>query len=96
MIALVSTLFLSTPSARRATLRDDLQRVVPRYFYPRPPRGGRPCSKQMVDYAATISIHALREEGDLRMSVALQHIFISIHALREEGDSKRCGNGVKR
>ena len=33
-------------------------------FYPRPPRGGRPCSKQMVDYAATISIHALREEGD--------------------------------
>ena len=33
-----------------------------------------------------ISIHALREEGDLRMSIALQHIFISIHALREEGD----------
>ena len=34
-----------------------------------------------------ISIHALREEGDLRMSIALQHIFISIHALREEGDT---------
>ena len=34
-----------------------------------------------------ISIHALREEGDLRMAIALQHIFISIHALREEGDS---------
>ena len=29
------------------------------------------CSKQMVDYAATISIHALREEGDaVRMACA--------------------------
>ena len=37
----------------------------------------------------TISIHALREEGDLRMAIALQHIFISIHALREEGDLLR-------
>ena len=34
-----------------------------------------------------ISIHALREEGDL--CPAIQHnrdVFISIHALREEGD----------
>ena len=34
-------------------------------FYPRPPRGGRQkfiCGK---DYATAISIHALREEGDL-------------------------------
>ena len=35
-----------------------------------------------------ISIHALREEGDLRSRVCLVHRKISIHALREEGDSK--------
>ena len=34
-----------------------------------------------------ISIHALREEGDLFRSLpALRKIHISIHALREEGD----------
>ena len=71
------------------------------YFYPRPPRGGRP--------AATISIHALREEGDTYCSLTLKKLRyfyprpprggrrhgivtaciaddISIHALREEGD----------
>ena len=36
--------------------------------------------------ADDISIHALREEGDLRQAVAVQHYYISIHALREEGD----------
>ena len=35
-----------------------------RYFYPRPPRGGRPESKTSLSGALTISIHALREEGD--------------------------------
>ena len=34
-----------------------------------------------------ISIHALREEGDLAVSLKLDQIPpISIHALREEGD----------
>ena len=38
--------------------------VLRRYFYPRPPRGGRLADvvKQRVDFL--ISIHALREEGD--------------------------------
>ena len=36
-----------------------------RYFYPRPPRGGRPCSSRKILSDGTISIHALREEGDL-------------------------------
>ena len=59
-------------------------------FYPRPPRGGRPCSKQMVDYAATISIHALREEGDQSSAKNSQGTgSISIHALREEGDPQK-------
>ena len=34
---------------------------------------------------AWISIHALREEGDLRDADALICFIISIHALREEG-----------
>ncbi len=57
-----------------------------RYFYPRPPRGGRLANtvKQRVDFL--ISIHALREEGDERYAVQRQYVHISIHALREEGD----------
>ena len=35
-----------------------------------------------------ISIHALREEGDMYRDSYNLHIMISIHALREEGDSK--------
>ncbi len=34
--------FLSTPSARRATRRSVPRRSTPSNFYPRPPRGGRP------------------------------------------------------
>ena len=36
------------------------------YFYPRPPRGGRPYAFQSFQDGKEISIHALREEGDLR------------------------------
>ena len=101
-------LFLSTPSARRATLLSVFQPVagiisihalreegdrkllqtssVLHYFYPRPPRGGRPRTvpslalmilflstpsarratyiKVVNERIQTISIHALREEGD--------------------------------
>ena len=56
-------LFLSTPSARRAT------------------------GKKMHDVSFdSISIHALREEGDAREQRSQNTIGISIHALREEGD----------
>ena len=34
------------------------------YFYPRPPRGGRRLSAWLPCCCSTISIHALREEGD--------------------------------
>ena len=55
--------FLSTPSARRATrCQFSLWQAVP------------------------ISIHALREEGDLRYGGVHRRCDISIHALREEGD----------
>ena len=78
--------FLSTPSARRATLlpicheghavisihalREEgdaptRRRPRPRsYFYPRPPRGGRPSTDCPLFSREPISIHALREEGD--------------------------------
>ena len=38
-------------------------------------------------YRGVISIHALREEGDLNTEQYLHKSFISIHALREEGDA---------
>ena len=34
------------------------------YFYPRPPRGGRPGAGYALQLVCKISIHALREEGD--------------------------------
>ena len=60
---LILLLFLSTPSARRAT---NLYRFI-------------------ADFCV-ISIHALREEGDMVSLPLVHHLVISIHALREEGD----------
>ena len=57
--------FLSTPSARRATL-----------------------SIWTSQSSFCISIHALREEGDLWPHPPSRRCRISIHALREEGDRK--------
>ena len=57
--------FLSTPSARRATLYSTVFHVE----------------------SQLISIHALREEGDLcQPHLDRIQLLISIHALREEGD----------
>ena len=58
-------LFLSTPSARRATAGVFHLRTHPLDFYPRPPRGGRQERYDERGVAYLISIHALREEGDL-------------------------------
>ena len=79
--------FLSTPSARRATHYYTLQAKCAAYFYPRPPRGGRLASRSFHSRHLCISIHALREEGDLA-ALGEQPVYnrISIHALREEGD----------
>ena len=61
-------LFLSTPSARRATR-----------------------SAGRVRRSRSISIHALREEGDAAATAAAFAAMISIHALREEGDPAETG-----
>ena len=79
--------FLSTPSARRATLPSGCCTHRGSHFYPRPPRGGRRLVILHVLCLKKISIHALREEGDFQ-PFQLQDCVedISIHALREEGD----------
>ena len=106
----MEVVFLSTPSARRATasaaarasagrisihaLREegDALGVRPHVdgvdFYPRPPRGGRPRSGWSSCRSSRISIHALREEGDKALADELATRGISIHALREEGDCR--------
>ena len=59
-----SGIFLSTPSARRATSFSMRLRLPTRNFYPRPPRGGRHDLRAGQGPRSEISIHALREEGD--------------------------------
>ena len=57
-------------------------------FYPRPPRGGRPCQ---TDYCGStgrfLSTPSARRATFMFLSLLLFPV-ISIHALREEGDSK--------
>ena len=68
-------------------------RVLCGDFYPRPPRGGRPCALPLSWLHSPISIHALREEGDLSARLRTYgRLDISIHALREEGD-RGCPDG---
>ena len=81
-------IFLSTPSARRATRAWSWADRGARNFYPRPPRGGRHCPACQLSGNKSISIHALREEGDRHfLAVDRVGVRISIHALREEGDA---------
>ena len=80
-------LFLSTPSARRATRPLDKISIFRNDFYPRPPRGGRPavrCIKgNCQEFLSTPSARRATVSGGQRRS----RCPISIHALREEGDS---------
>ena len=82
--------FLSTPSARRAT----------RWFFfcERFRNISIHALREEGDGAVSdlctgrsISIHALREEGDHGLLLFLPDISISIHALREEGDEDVIG-----
>ena len=91
-------LFLSTPSARRATRNSYMFTRFLRDFYPRPPRGGRPEGVTREYFVHIISIHALREEGDMRTVYRVQtaqtflstpsarratrHLFQALHCTR--------------
>ncbi len=63
-----ATAFLSTPSGWRAT--HDLSYLHPDrwHFYPRPPGGGRLLGATTENTFKFISIHALRVEGDNRLT----------------------------
>ena len=109
-------IFLSTPSARRATpqvrrkrcnsqisihaLREEgdlkyrLVTIHTTYFYPRPPRGGRPQLKpRQTVREIFLSTPSARRATALRPTLAAAFI-ISIHALREEGDLRPCLRAV--
>ena len=86
VIMTVDPQFLSTPSARRATAAETPAECPHSYFYPRPPRGGRPPPAlyhlEMLLFLSTPSARRATSRhchlGEIRQ--------ISIHALREEGD----------
>ena len=77
-------IFLSTPSARRATQSPRARAHVDKDFYPRPPRGGRHKLVEQRPRRHYISIHALREEGDSTtwMEQGEAEIFLSTPSAR--------------
>ena len=81
------TQFLSTPSGWRATGLSAFPAHRSKNFYPRPPGGGRRPARFPPRLSKTISIHALRVEGDVRCPAHCSRRCISIHALRVEGDA---------
>ena len=82
-IQCVTFLFLSTPSARRATRHRGCGGHQRPYFYPRPLRGGRQLQDRRLQLGKAISIHALCEEGDPSGSVHLaDHIHFYPRPLR--------------
>ena len=90
--------FLSTPSARRATLAYALNGSELTYFYPRPPRGGRPPAPKINARTIKISIHALREEGDEVNFAGLVKatVFLSTPSARRATSSRRPERRSKR
>ena len=82
----ITVKFLSTPSARRATYIERIQKAIIEFLStPSARRATKICL--YGEWRIPISIHALREEGDRRHQRGIQADFgISIHALREEGD----------
>ena len=81
-------IFLSTPSARRAT-KDSLCMANLVYISIHALREEGDPGSRHPDHPASISIHALREEGDVVGISVSSNQGISIHALREEGDRTR-------
>ena len=66
-----TVVFLSTPSGWRATRgAEQSDAGGGSHFYPRPPGGGRPQKQKTRITIPTISIHALRVEGDGDCAIA--------------------------
>ena len=81
-----SAIFLSTPSARRATAQLAALTAELEDFYPRPPRGGRPSTPPPWSSVAHFYPRPPRGGRPALPGDLLVLFFISIHALREEGD----------
>ena len=80
-------LFLSTPSARRATCGDCMETMLEVYFYPRPPRGGRRTFSSYTSATSSfLSTPSARRATQGACGPGIRQR-ISIHALREEGDT---------
>ena len=83
--------FLSTPSARRATSSVCVSRLSLVDFYPRPPRGGRrPTRARGARLTIFLSTPSARRATRNFLHIAHADV-ISIHALREEGDLLKLG-----
>ena len=111
VVVVVGCVFLSTPSARRATdsegkkeltldisihaLREEGDGAGLRkssdtpYFYPRPPRGGRPESLIIINSKFEFLSTPSARRATKCCRCCCQYTSISIHALREEGDRWR-------
>ena len=79
-------IFLSTPSARRATAHPTTWVSLPTYFYPRPPRGGRLHPQGQANSLRVFLSTPSARRATWRTEGVRRGCHISIHALREEGD----------
>ena len=82
-----ATVFLSTPSARRATYSSTPVNNSQGNFYPRPPRGGRPGYQGLYGYPVIFLSTPSARRATVAVGLYTLVVEISIHALREEGDS---------
>ena len=85
-VCMSDELFLSTPSARRATLYAMHSTCAPMDFYPRPPRGGRLGGRTFYDVTGGFLSTPSARRATLPHRDRRGRHPISIHALREEGD----------
>ena len=86
----VGRLFLSTPSARRATTTEPDLTTISFDFYPRPPRGGRRQAVSLPHAPTNFYPRPPRGGRPMReLTGQVAELDISIHALREEGDHGR-------
>ena len=81
--------FQSTSSVGRTTCTYPIFFPSRYNFNPRPPWGGRQRKISRLERQDTISIHALRGEGDQDLLQYIMLRAISIHALRGEGDEPK-------
>ena len=95
-VRLLDGKFLSTPSARRATFSRECLPLIRWYFYPRPPRGGRLAGRVNNIFTFDISIHALREEGDLspRLTTSNGLSFLSTPSARRATSCSRSSSSA--